>query len=167
MKNKVKLTLSIIVMIFTSITINAQKIKKVSVGDNAYNIVGTDQNGNKINLYNYRGKYILLNFTATNCGPCWKTYNIMNEVQEKYSNKLKVISFHFDNNIEKWNAIAQKKNIDFKCTSIWESKDKSNIISAYKIDGYPYFYLIDKKGKIVKKWFGNQRSKIEKMLKKI
>jgi len=152
----------ILLMLMISIKSFAQK---VSVGDIAYNIVGTDENENQIDLSEYRGKYILLNFTATNCGPCWKTYDIMNEMQDNYQNKLKVVSFHVDNDKEKWNSISKRMNIDFKCTSIWGSEEKSKIVDIYNIDGFPYFYLINKKGKIIKKWFGNQKNKIVRILK--
>ncbi|PKQ45843.1 TlpA family protein disulfide reductase [Confluentibacter flavum] len=87
----------------------------VDAGDQAYDFIGIDDNGEEIKLSDYNGKkYILLNITATYCGPCWGTYNQMNKVQEKYKNELKVISFHWDNEKEQWYKMAQKANIDFK-----------------------------------------------------
>ena len=144
----------------------AQNLPKSAVGGLAYNIVGVNQNGTLVDMSDYRGTYILLNFTATNCGPCWKTYPIMNQVQEEYADNLKVISFHLDNDTDKWQTLAKKKNINFKCTAIWESSLKQEILDSYKVDGFPYFFLIDKNGVIVKKWFGNQKSKLLKVLNK-
>ncbi|MGO3237864.1 MAG: TlpA family protein disulfide reductase [Psychroflexus halocasei] len=155
-----------ILLLFIPIIVFSQNSQKVSVGDKMFNIVGNDENGLSIDVSDYLGKYILLNFTATNCGPCWKTYNIMNEMQSKYSDDLKVISFHLDNDLKKWNSIAKSMDINFKCTSIWESKNKTEILKTYDVDGFPYFYLIDKDGIIIKKWFGNKRNKIVKVLNK-
>lgn len=153
-------------IIIISLKTYAQKALKVSIGDRAYNIVGTDENENSVDISDYRDKYVLLNFTATNCGPCWKTYDIMNEMQENYSNDLKIISFHFDDEIEKWYLMAEKMDIDFKCISIWYSQEKPKIIDIYQIDGFPYFYLINKDGLIIDKWFGNQRNKMVRSLRK-
>src|SRR5690625_661385 len=73
--------------------VNAQD--KVEAGDKAYDFIGYDEAGSKIRLSDFEGdKYVLLNFTATACAPCWKTYLPMNEMQEKYVDQLKVISIH-------------------------------------------------------------------------
>lgn len=159
-----KLTFLIIMMI--SLENFTQNSKIISVGDKLFNISGTDEFGKKIDISDYKEKYILLNFTATNCGPCWKTYNVMNELQSTYLNKLKIISFHADNDMEKWKSIAKELNISFNCSTIWDSKEKSKILEIYNIDGFPYFFLINKDGIIVKKWFGNQKEKLIRNLKR-
>lgn len=119
----------------TSISIYSQNIT-VDIGDQAYDFTGIDEKGNEIKISDYKNeKYILLNFTATYCGPCWGTYSQMNRVQEIYQNELKVISLHWDNEKEQWAKMAEKAKIEFNCTSIWEAKDKSKICDIYKIDG--------------------------------
>lgn len=141
--------------------------KKVDVGDKAFDFTGFDEAGKEIRLSDYYGKkYILLNFTATPCTGCWKTYDYMNEAQEKYPETLKVISFHFDNEREIWNRIAKESNIDFRCTHIWEAENKRQITNVYQIDGFPYFFLIDKEGIIVEKWLSNSKIRLNNRLKK-
>ena len=39
-------------------------------------------------------------------------------------------------------------------------------MKQYQIDGFPYYFLIDKEGKIVEKVFGYGKSKLNNMLKK-
>jgi peroxiredoxin len=139
----------------------------VDKGDQAFDFVGMDEKGNEIKLSDFKGeKFVLLNFTATACGPCWGTYDQMNRIQDKYSERLKVISFHEDNFREQWNEIAEKNGIEFNCTSIWTAENKKEISKVYQIDGWPYFFLIDKKGFIVEKWFGNNEKKLKKRIKK-
>jgi len=137
----------------------------VDKGSQAYNFVGMDRKGNEIEINDFKGKkFVLLNFTATACGPCWGTYEQMNRVQDKYSDRLKVISFHEDNLKEQWNEIAKKNGIEFNCTSIWTADNKREISKIYQIDGWPYFFLINKKGVIVEKWFGNNEKKLNKRI---
>ncbi|WP_100613506.1 TlpA family protein disulfide reductase [Confluentibacter citreus] len=161
MKNFILLSLA---LLFFS-HIYSQNNFTVDAGDQAYDFIGINEHGEEIKLSDYNGKkYILLNFTATYCGPCWGTYNQMNKVQEKYKNELKVISFHWDDAKEQWNKMAKRANIDFKCTSIWDAKNKDEISKIYQIDGWPYFFLIDKKGTIVEKWFGNNEKRLDRKL---
>ncbi|MFO8234637.1 MAG: TlpA disulfide reductase family protein [Bacteroidales bacterium] len=140
---------------------------KVDVGDKAFDIKGLDETGKEIKLSDYYGeKYILLNVTATYCNGCWKTYDHMNEAQDKYGDKLKVISFHYDDLRDQWNKIAKHSEIDFRCTSIWEAENKSQISKTYQIDGFPYFFIIDKEGIIVEKWLGISKIRMNWKLKK-
>src|SRR5690554_2493296 len=46
-------------------------------GSTAPNFTATDLNGNTHNLYSYleSGKHVLLNVSATWCGPCWSYHN--------------------------------------------------------------------------------------------
>src|SRR5690625_110202 len=145
--------------------VNAQD--KVEAGDKAYDFIGYDEAGSKIRLSDFEGdKYVLLNFTATACAPCWKTYLPMNEMQEKYVDQLKVISIHWDDAKKQWDNIAENIGLEFKCTSLWEVNDKNLLSDVYQIDGWPYFFLIDKDGYVVEKWFGHKKRKLKRTLKK-
>lgn len=153
-------------ILFINLNLASQNLPKVEIGQKAFNIVGLDEKGDTINLNNYKGTTVLLNFTATYCGPCWKTYPIMDKMQKEYGEKLKVISVHFDDKINQWNRMAKQLNIEFKSTSIWTIENKSRVFDIYQIGGFPYFFIIDKDGIIRKKWFGNKERMIVKNLKK-
>jgi len=163
-----KKTIAILFVFLLAIKAYPQsKPGKVDVGDKAFDIKGLDETGKEIKLSDYYGKkYILLNVTATYCDGCWRTYDHMNEAQEKYGDKLKVISFHLDDHIEQWNKIAKHSKIDFKCTSIWKTENKNQISKTYQIDALPSFFIIDKEGIIVEKWAGISKIKMNWKLKK-
>ena len=94
----------------SSVSVIAQKDFTVNVGDLAYEIIGNDEEGNDIKLSDFEGnKCVLLSFSATYCGPCWETYDQMNEVQDKYKGQLKVIAVHWDDLKEQWNKIVKSK----------------------------------------------------------
>ena len=142
---------------------NAETLKK---GDTAHNFIEVDDDGNKINLESYRGKIVLLNFTATYCGPCYETYNPMDVLQKKYKEELKIISFHMDQNKDLWEKRINEKGINFNVSSIWDSEQKDKLFEMYEANGFPYFVLINQEGVIIKKWFGNLEKKLNKNVKK-
>lgn len=150
-------------MLFIQLNTQAQSI--LHKGDLAPNFEEVDDEGNAIVLESYRGKVVLLNFTATWCGYCWYTYDQMDALQKEYGDQLKIISFHLDDDKARWNDIAQRKNIQFDVSSIWDSEQKKSIYEQYGADGFPYFVVIDHNGVIRKKWFGNLEKKLSKQVK--
>ena len=154
-------------LLVTTNRIFGQEPIKLSKGDIAYDFIEKDDEGNEVNLESYKGKVVLINFTATFCGPCWNTYNHMDELQKRYKEDLKIISFHLDEEKEIWKKTAKKKNINFDITSIWESNTKKEIFDIYGVNGFPYFVLIDEKGIVFKMWLGHNENKLERNLKKL
>ena len=85
--------LTFIILTCATNRLSSQSPSPLKKGDHAQHFVVTDDNGNLIDLKALKGKIVLLNFTATYCGPCWDTYGQMDELQKKYGDQLKIISF--------------------------------------------------------------------------
>lgn len=141
--------------------------QNVEVGKKAFDVEGYDVKSKKnIKISQFKNKkHVLLNFTATFCGPCWKTYPHMDELQKKYASKLKVISVHGDDKKDRWYKIAKRLKIDFKSATIWDFKNKELIKKKYGVKQYPMFFVIDKKGAIVDQWIGNQEKRLKSVVK--
>ncbi len=135
-------------------------------GDYVPNFIEIDDKGNEINLESYKGKVVLLNFTATWCGPCWETYTPMDELQKQYPEDLVIISFHMDKMKKKWKKKADSKGITFDVISIWDSETKKAVMDSFAPELFPSFVLLNQEGKIIKKWEGNYEKYIRKNVKK-
>lgn len=160
-----KINLLIFLALLVSMQLHAQN-HKISKGDLMFDFTWQDKNGESTQLSDFNGKYVLLNFTANFCGPCWMAYPEINDLQTKYKDELTVISFHMDDDIEQWNTIAKKRNLSFDCMSVWNCNNKKEIADAYDVIGFPYFVLINKKGIVVKKWFGHRKNKLRKVARR-
>ncbi len=171
--NAITYSLKICLTLFllSSFTAFSQSKRKVKVGDNAFDFVSYDKNGEEFKISSYKDqKYVLINFTSIGCAPCWFTYSQMNRAQDKYADKLKIISVHHEDDTlrEKWFEMAGRYKIDFKCTSVWKVKNKEKVLfSDYNIPGFPYYFLIDKNGKVMGYWWGGKNEdSLEKKLNK-
>ena len=164
MKNKL-----ILFLVFTFSFSPIAKSQKLQVGNRAVDFRGFDVKSEKyIRLSQFKKKKnVLLNFTATYCGSCWKTYPHMQELQDKYASKLKVISVHGDDKKAKWYEIAKRLKIDLKSTKMWIVDRKENVKKIYGIDRYPTFFIIDKNGTIIDKWVGNQEQRMRRMVERV
>jgi thiol-disulfide isomerase/thioredoxin len=91
------------------------------------------------------GQVVYLDFWASWCKPCRKSFPWMNQMQQKYAAQgLQIIAINLDT--EQALAKAFLDKVPAHIPIIYDPK--GNIASDYQLLGMPSSYLIDKKGKI-------------------
>ena len=140
-------------------------LEKVKVGSQIVDFKGEDQNGNSFNTEKYRGKYLLLDFAATGCGPCWAGYPDMVEQASKYEN-LQVLTYNEDSAIDAWNKLAKDRDIDLPWPVLWKGEDKLQVFERYNVEGWPLHFIISPEGKVLETWFGSGGNTLANNLKK-
>lgn len=131
-----------------------RKIPTVKIDSDIYDFTGQDKTGKSYNTRDYRGKYLLIDFAATGCGPCWLGYPDLIAETSKYD-KLQVITFNQDNAIDTWQSIADKRDIHLDWPVLWSGENKKEVFEIYKIQGWPNFFLISPEGKVLDQWMGS------------
>lgn len=145
--------------------LNTFGIEKIKVGAQLLDFTGTDQEGKAYSTQDYRGKYLLLDFAATGCGPCWAGYPDMIEQSKEYEN-LQVITYNEDDAIDAWNRIAKDRNIQLHWPVLWTGEKKKEVFEIYNVEGWPLHFLISPEGKVLETWFGSGGNTLANNLKK-
>ena len=120
-------------------------------GERAPAFTAKDANGNEHSLEALlkEGKYVLLDFWASCCGPCRRFFPTLKELAAKYAdNGLVVVGISTDRDRNAWLNVLKED------PKPWlDVLDESNIGNAYGVTSIPALFLIDPQGMIV---FGRQ-----------
>ncbi|HJZ93055.1 MAG TPA: TlpA disulfide reductase family protein [Gemmataceae bacterium] len=125
---------------------------RMRVGNPVPNIEGTDLDGKKVKLSNYRGKVVLFDFWATWCGPCRAMIPHEQEMVEKLSGKpFALLSVSVDD--EQGNLTEFLGRVKMPWAHWWDGAT-GPVTKMFKVRSYPTLFLIDAKGVLRKKWVG-------------
>ena len=105
-----------------------------------------DQNGNVINLANYKDKYIMLNFIATWCGYCINEipeYKSFSEYDEDIVCLYVMSSLSSGVSEEEINKFIEDNNIEVPVIIDFENV----LYNRCSISAFPTLYIIDKEGR--------------------
>lgn len=121
-------------------------------GKIAYDISSIDINNDTVNLRNLQGKFILLDFWGTWCGPCIASIPDLVKLSEVYKDTLQVISIALDapSKIKLVKKIISEQKMDW--LHIMEDDTlggKQPIISKFRVTSYPTQILIDPARRII------------------
>ena len=108
-------------------------------------VIFEDFSGNDINLKDYYGKLVIINFWATWCAPCKEEMPLLdNFYQDNNFKNLQVFAV----NVEQPNIFKTKfffNNLDIKKLEIFFDRNL-NFVKEFKLRGVPTTILINKKG---------------------
>jgi len=115
-------------------------------------------------ISSHKGKVIYLDFWASWCGPCRKSFPWLNDMQQKYQQQgLVVISVNVDNQ----KSLAEEFLNDTPANFTVFYDPKGKVARKFKLKGMPSSYLIDRLGEIVETHVGFTKSKSAHYEKKI
>jgi peroxiredoxin len=124
-----------------------------AIGNTAPDFTQNDVNDQPVKLSDFRGKYVLLDFWASWCGPCRAENPNVVKAYQKYKDKnFTVLGVSLDQpgKKEAWLTAIQKDSLPW--TQVSDLQYWNNAAAKlYGINGIPQNFLIDPKGKIIAK----------------
>lgn len=123
--------------------------KRTSIGQPAIDFTQETVNGQSVTLSSFRGKYVLLDFWASWCGPCRAENPNVLKVYEAYKDKnFDVLAVSLDEERDSW--IKAIKDDGMPWTQVSDLKGFNNAAAVlYGIKAIPQNFLINPEGEIV------------------
>ena len=111
-----------------------------------------DANDSLRHISEFKGKFILLDFWSSGCGPCVESIPEMEKVMDLYKDKMTVISISEDPKA-RWKEYIKTKGMG---GNQWNElrKGRTGLALNYQVRGIPHYVLIAPDGKIQDVWSG-------------
>jgi len=135
------------------------------VGKQAPGLSLPDVSGKSISIDSYKGKYLLVDFWASWCGPCRaENPNVVRVYNEFKGKNFAILGVSLDREREAWQEAIRTDHLDWTHVSdlkFWSSK----AVDSFKFNGIPFNVLIDPQGKIIAQ--GLRGDDLENKLKEV
>lgn len=141
-----------------------QKSIDIQEGAVAPEIILPDSTGALVKLSDLKGKFVLIDFWATNCGPCREENLNLAKTYESYKDKgFEILSVSMDIKKHNWTRGMIKDKMTWY--SVWD--ERTEFVKIYGITSIPSSFLVDKNGVIIAKYVRGSAlpKKLDELLK--
>ena len=128
-----------------------KRIAGVAVGQQAPDFTLNSPDGKPVALSSLRGKFVLIDFWASWCGPCRMENPNVVRMYDKFKDKgFDIYGVSLDDNEKAWKTAIERDKLKWQHGSELK-KWNSGVAQSYGVNAIPATFLIDKDGKIIAK----------------
>ena len=121
--------------------------KATAIGMEAPDFTLNTRDGNTVSLSDYKGKYLLIDFWASWCGPCRQMIPEVKKIYKAFHPQgLEVLNVSLDAKEKDWLKALDKEQMPWS-----QVRDTKKVSKMFNVTGIPDMFLIDKDGKILAK----------------
>lgn len=128
--------------------------ERTKSGNLAPNFSQITDKGQNFNLNQLKGKYVVLDFWGSWCGPCMHGVPKMKEYYEKFKSEIEFVGIACNDKESDWKEAIEINQMNW--IHVLNDKSKNDIATLYGISSYPTKIIVNQKGEIISKFNGER-----------
>lgn len=110
------------------------------------------------------GKFVLVDFWATWCGPCMAAIPHIKQLAERYPGNFTVVGVSCDEDLDAWKTAIEKEGTKW-AQYVLTTQGYQDFLKKYQVGGVPYFLLLDKEQRVIcnPKYTDEIKEQVEKL----
>ena len=136
----------------------AAPVRAARMGETAPALALTTAAGDTVDLARLRGRVVYVDFWASWCTPCKRSFPWMNELDARYRDSgLMIVAVNVDKRRD--DALRFLREVPARFIVVFDEEGKTP--AAFDVKGMPSSYLIDREGRVaaVEEGFHEERAK--------
>lgn len=149
-------------------------VSSTNPGKQAATFIKKDKHAKEINLADYKGRTVLVDFWGSWCGPCRASHPHLKEIYTKYKDKgFEIIAIASERaktpeeQRSKWLEAIKADGINWVHILNNEDAVNQDLVKEYKVTAFPTKFLIDGEGKIILRGSSGANEEFDEALFKI
>jgi len=141
---------------------NINGMKRSALGSTVQNFSLNDPKGIPLNFSSLKGKYILIDFWGSWCGPCHAAFPGLRALYAKYHDKgFEILGIATESNNDAWVKDVEKEKLPWlQMVDIKGTQSVSQ--TQFAITEYPTTVLVDPNGKIIGRFGDNGKTETDR-----
>jgi thiol-disulfide isomerase/thioredoxin len=119
------------------------------IGKTVPDLAMPDINGKEVSISSFRGKYVLIDFWASWCGPCrMENPNVVKAYNDFKGKNFTILGISLDKDKDSWKRAIAQDHLNW--TQISDLKYwNSQAVETFGFQGIPFNILVDPSGKVI------------------
>jgi len=153
LERAIQATIALLLAVFVYVIFDSFREKLVVVGDTAPDFSITADNGRTVTSSSFGGKLLVLNFWATWCQPCIEEIPSLNRFQQRFAKDgVVVLGISVDKDEKAYRDFLARARVSF----LTARDPDARVNAEYGTLKFPETYIIDGRGKVLRKIISNQ-----------
>ncbi len=138
-------------------TFDLYELEHLYFGAQAPPTVGSDLNGQALDIANYKGNIVVLDFWTTFCQPCLALVPSVRELLEKLNGEP-VVYIGINGDADRSMGLRTSRRVNMTWRNLWDGPNGPTgpFAEAWSVQGWPSLFVLDADGRIRYKLVGKQ-----------